>query len=244
MRRARALRAAILGLCCFVGACAPAPTLRSVLKDYYPGYDQLSPASGVLLDEGRYDYLPGNIIALELANPRTATAAANWNEQSSMYCPTNIPLSALGATKRKDIHVIRDLDFSVRRALGLKKAKADLNLEDNELEVLRRDEISVSSARIYRLRPGQKPKFDPDCLTSLAGRPDLARLRSVLAGDVRVNVIFKDDVSLLAKLAVSNKILANLGFGYVRGLSMDYTATNMVFAARVRPSKSTVLSRR
>src|SRR5260221_5902183 len=105
------LRTAILGLCCFAGACAPAPTLRSILSDHYPGYDQLSPASGLLPDERRYEYLPGNIIALELAAPRTAYAAANWNDKSSIYCPINIPLSALKKSKRNDASVVYNLDF-------------------------------------------------------------------------------------------------------------------------------------
>ncbi|MFZ3337976.1 MAG: hypothetical protein WA199_18795 [Xanthobacteraceae bacterium] len=231
------LRGAILGLCFFAGACAPAPTLRSVLWDHYPGYDQLSPASGVLLDESRYEYLPGNVIALELAAPRTAHAAAAWNDKSSIYCPINIPLSALTASKRSDAYVVHNFDFSLRRALGLKKAKADLNLEDNELEILRRVEITVSSARIYRLKPGQRPKFELACMNSIAGKPDLTRLRSILAGDVHVKILFKDNVSLIAKLAVANKIQGNLGFGYLRGFNQDYSATNMVFAAKVSPTR-------
>jgi hypothetical protein len=237
------LRAAILGLCCLAGACAPAPTLRSVLSNYYPGYDQLSPASGLLLDESRYEYLPGNIIALELAAPRTAHAAAGWNDQSSIYCPINIPLSALQTLKRNDAAVVYNFDFSVRRALGLQKAKADLNLEDNELEILRRVEITVSSARVYRLKRGQRPKFEPACVNAIAGRPDLTRLRSILAGDVHVKILFKDNVSLIAKIAVANKVQGNLGFGFLQGFSQDYTATNMAFAAKINPTKGVVLYR-
>jgi len=237
MRRSFGFRGAIFGLCCFAGGCSHAPTLRSVLWDHYPGYDQLSPASGLLPDEGRYEYLPGNIVALELTKPRTVLAAASWNDNSSIYCPINIPLSALQATRRNDAHAVYNLDLSARKVLGLKKAKADLNLEDNELEILRRVEITVSSARIYQLMYGQRPKFDAGCIDSIAGRPDLTKLRSVLAGDVHVKILFKDNASLIAKFAVANKIQGNLGFGYLQGMSQDYTATNMVFAAKVSPTR-------
>jgi hypothetical protein len=235
------LKGAILGLCCFVGACAaPAPTLRNVLSDHYPGFDQLSPASSVLPDESRYEYLPGNIIALELAEKRTGRAAASWNDKASVYCPTNIPLAVLKPAKIKDARVIHNFDVSLRRALGLKKAKADLNLEDNEFEVLRQVEITVSSARTYRLMPGQKPKFERECLNSIAGRSDLNRLRGILVGDLHVKVLFKDNVSFLAKIAVANKIQTNMGFGYLQGFSQDYSAINMVFAAKVNPTRVAV----
>jgi hypothetical protein len=237
-------RGAILGLCLLVGACAPTPTLRNVLAKYYPGYDQLSPASSLLPDESRYEYLPGNVIALELAQPRTAFAAAAWNDKSSIYCPINIPLSALKAVKRNDAYVIHNFDVSLRSALGLKKAKADLSLEDNELEILRRVEITVSSARVYRLNPGQKPKFELACLNSIARRSDLNLLRGILVGDVHVKVLFKDNVSLVAKIAVANKIQSNLGFGYLQGFSQDYSAINMVFAAKVSPTTIAVSSPR
>jgi hypothetical protein len=239
------LRGAVLGICCVLGACAgPTPTLRNVLADHYPGYDQLSPASSLLPDDGRFEYLPGNILALELAQPRTVHAAAAWNDKSSIYCPINIPLSTFKTDRKNDAHVIHSFDASLRRALGLKKAKADLNLEDNELEILRQVEITVSSARVYRLMNGQKPKFDQACLNSISGRPDLNRLRSVLVGNVHVKVVFKDNVSLIAKISVANKIRANLGFGYLQGASQDYSAINMVFAAKVRPTSVAMSSPR
>lgn len=233
-----------MAFCLLAGGCAPTPTLRSVLATNYPGYDQLSPASGVLLDEGRYDYLPGNLIALALVEPRTPHASASWVSKGSFYCPINIPLSALREEKRSSAQVVHKFDFSIRRALGLKKAKADLNLEENELEILRQVDISVSSARTYRLRRGQQTKFDPTCLSAIAGRPDINRIRSILVGDVHVKVLFKDNVSLISKLAVANKIQSNLGFGYRQGLSLDYSAINMVFAARVRPATVSTLQAR
>lgn len=236
MNRRIGFTVAVLGLCGVVAACAPTPTLRSVLADHYPGYDQLSPASGVLPNEGRSEYLPGNIIALDLAGPRTGQAAAGWTNKSSIYCPVNIPLAALTPVKRRDAHVIHNFDLSLRRALGLKKAKADLNLEDNEVEVLRQVDITVSSARIYRLKPGQKPKFERECLNAIAGRPDLNRLQGILVGDVHVKILFKDDVSFASKIAIANKIQTNLGAGYVQGFSQDYSAVNMVFAAKVVPT--------
>jgi hypothetical protein len=220
-----------------LGGCAPTPTLRNVLAKNYRGYDQLLPASGILPDEGRYQYLPGNVIALEPTEPRSFDAAAVWSEKSSIYCPINIPLSALKSAKARDAYVLHDFDLSLRRTLGFDKAKADLRLEDNEIEVLRRVEISVSSARTYRLHPGQKPNLSSECLAAIAGRPDLYRLRTILAGDVHVKILFKENVSLVAKLVVANKIKSNLGFGFLNGVAQGYDATNMVFAAKVSPTK-------
>lgn len=233
-----------IAVSCCLGACAPTPTLRSVLLNHYPGYDQISPSSSVISDDGRYEYLPGNIIALERVEERTQNAAAAWNVNSSIYCPTNIPLSALKAARRGDAHVVHDFDLSLRKVLRLKKAKADLNLEDNEVEVLRQVEIDVLSVRRYKLGRKQNPKFDVECLSAVAGRRDLNKLRSVLVGDVHVKILFKNNVSLFAKLAVANKIQSNLGFGYLQGFSQDYRAENMVFAARIAPTKIGVRDRR
>jgi hypothetical protein len=235
MRTARGLRSALLPLALIgvAGAgCAPTPTLRNVLAQHYAGYDQVLPASEALMNEKRYEYLPGNIAAFIPTQPRTAFAAASWSSKSD-YCSINIPLSAFKPKKLQPVVVVHDFDLSLRRALGLKKAKADLQLEDNEIEVLRRVEIRIASPRQYFIQKALKPDYVQSCLAEMANRTDTKRIRSILAGDISVKVVFKNNVSFMAKASVLGKLQANLGFGFLSGLSQDLSADNVVFAARL-----------
>ena len=170
MRSAAALLAAFA-----VGAgCTPVPTLRNVLAQHYAGYDQVLPASEALLNEKRYEYLPGNIAAFTLTERRNAFAAASWSSKSD-YCSINVPLSLFRPKQRNSAIVVHDFDLSLRRALGLKKAKADLQLEDNEIEMLRKVEIRISSPKEYSVQKIPKPDFVQSCLAAMTGRTDIRR---------------------------------------------------------------------
>jgi hypothetical protein len=234
MRAASGLRPAAALLAAFaVGAgCTPVPTLRNVLAQHYAGYDQVLPASEALLNEKRYEYLPGNIAAFTLTERRNAFAAASWSSKSD-YCSINIPLSLFRPKQRNSATVVHDFDLSLRRALGLKKAKADLQLEDNEIEMLRKVEIRISSPKEYSVQNTPKPDYIQSCLAAMTGRTDLKRIRAILVGDVSVKVLFKDNVGFLAKTALLGKLQSNLGFGFLNGVSQDMSAENVVFAARL-----------
>src|SRR5580693_6010336 len=158
MRAARSLGAALLLAAFGAAGCAPVPTLRNVLAQHYAGYDQVLPASEALLNEPRYEYLPGNVAAFTLTEPRTFFAAASWSSKSD-YCSINVPLSSLQAQKRNPTTVIHNFDLSLRRALDLKKAQADLQLEPNEIEVLRKVEIRIASPQEYSVQQTPKPAF-------------------------------------------------------------------------------------
>jgi hypothetical protein len=225
--------AAVLAVACTAG-CTPVPTLRNVLAVHYAGYDQVLPASQALANEPRYEYLPGNVDAFSLTEPRSLFAAASWSSKSD-YCSINIPLSAFAARRRASATVIHDFDLSLRRTLKLKKAKADLQLEPNEIEVLRRVEIRIAAPKEYVLRRGLKPDYAQSCLAGMAGRTDLKRIRAILVGDVSIKVLFKDNVGFLQKSAVLNKLQWNLGFSFLSGSSADLSAANVVFAARLGP---------
>ena len=227
-RRAAMLLAALA----VVAGCTPVPTLRNVLAQHYAGYDQVLPASEALLNEARYEYLPGNIAAFTLTEPRTVFAAASWSSKSD-YCSINIPLSLFRPKKRSATTVVHDFDLSLRRALGLKKAKADLQLEPNEIEILRKVEIRISSPKEYSVQMGLKPDYVQSCLAAMTGRTDVKRIRAILVGDISVKVVFKDNVGFLSKTALLGKLQSNLGFGFLNGVSQDMSAENVVFAARL-----------
>ncbi len=234
MHAAGRLRAAILLAAFAAAGCAPVPTLRNVLAQHYAGYDQVLPASEALLNEPRYEYLPGNVAAFTLTEPRTFFAAASWSSKSD-YCSINVPLSSLRAKKRNPTVVIHNFDLSLRRALGLKKAQADLQLEPNEIEVLRKVEIRIAAPREYALQKALQAAYVQSCLAGMAGRADIKRIRSILVGDVSVSILFKDNVGFLQKSMVLNKLQANFGFGYLNGTAQDLSAANVVFAARLEP---------
>jgi hypothetical protein len=216
-----------------VGAgCTPVPTLRNVLAQHYAGYDQVLPASEALPNEGRFEYLPGNIAAFTLTEPRTVFAAASWSSKSD-YCSINVPLSLFKPKQRNTTVVVHDFDLSLRHALGLKKAKADLQLEPNEIELLRKVEIRIASPKEYSVQKTPKPDFVQSCLAAMTGRTDIKRIRAILVGDVSVKVLFKDNVGFLAKTALLGKLQSNFGFGFVNGVSQDMSAENVVFAARL-----------
>ena len=224
--------AALLAACVAGAGCAPVPTLRNVLAQHYAGYDQVLPASEALLNEKRYEYLPGNVAAFTLTEPRTVFAAASWSSKSD-YCSINIPLSLFRPKRRNATTVVHDFDLSLRHALGLKKAKADLQLEPNEIEILRKVEIRISSPKEYSVQRGLKPDYVQSCLAAMTGRTDIKRIRAILVGDVSVKVLFKDNVGFLAKTALLGKLQSNFGFGFLNGVSQDMSADNVVFAARL-----------
>jgi len=234
MRAANGLRPAATLLAAFaVGAgCTPVPTLRNVLAQHYAGYDQVLPASEALLNESRYEYLPGNIAAFTLTEPRSVLAAASWSSKSD-YCSINVPLSLFRPKQRNATVVVHDFDLSLRRALGLKKAKADLQLEDNEIELLRKVEIRIASPKEYSVQKTPQPEFVQSCLAAMTGRTDIKRIRAILVGDVSVKVLFKDNVGFLAKTALMGKLQSNFGFGFLSGTAQDMSAENVVFAARL-----------
>ena len=226
--------AALLAAFAAGAGCTPVPTLRNVLAQHYAGYDQVLPASEALPNEARFEYLPGNIAAFTLTEPRTILAAASWSSKSD-YCSINIPLSLFRPKQRNSAIVVHDFDLSLRRALGLKKAKADLQLEDNEIEMLRKVEIRISSPKEYSVQKTPKPDYIQSCLAAMTGRTDIRRIRAILVGDVSVKVLFKDNVGFLAKTALLGKLQSNFGFGFVNGVSQDMSAENVVFAARLGP---------
>ena len=230
----RSLRSAILlvAACAAVAGCARVPALRSVLATHYAGYDQVLPASEALPNEKRYEYLPGNIAAFTLSAPRDLIAAASWSSESD-YCSVNIALSQLRPRRQHAVLVVHNFDLSLRRALHLQKAKADLQLEPNEFEILRRVEIRITSPKEYVMQITPKPDYVASCLAAMAGRADAKRIRSILVGDVSVKVLFKDNVGPWEKTAVLNKLQTNLGVSFLTGVSQDLSASNVVFAARL-----------
>ena len=70
-------------------ACAGPPTIRGVLKDRYPGYDQVLPTATAALNDTNFDYRPGNILALALAAPRNPRSMA-----VSPITPSRLPQRA------------------------------------------------------------------------------------------------------------------------------------------------------
>jgi len=228
-------RAALLAVALALAGCAGPPTIRGLLKERYPGYDQILPAATALPNEPGFDYLPGNILALALAERKSWKQSALWNNVG-IFCPTNIPLSALKPSIRRSTKVVYDVDRSLRKALGLSKLKTSLQLEPNEIEVLRRVSISIVSPKIYALRAGApRPRYVDACIDALASRSDLHKINSVLVGTVTIDLVFKDNVSLMARLNLLNKINGSFGFGAVRGESYSIVSENVVFGARIRP---------
>jgi hypothetical protein len=235
--QSKLLRAAMILVSSTLAACSGPPTIRGLLADRYPGYDQILPAATALPNEPGFDYLPGNILALALAEPRSRAQSALWNN-IGIFCPTNVPLSAQRPVERKSTTVVYDFDISLRRALALSKLRTSLQLEPNEVEFIRRVSITIDSPRIYSLRmDGPQPRYVEACTEAMASRTDLYKLRSVLVGTVAIDFVFKDNVSLLARLSLLNKINGSLGFGVVRGESYSIVSENVVFGARVRPVK-------
>jgi len=223
---------AVMAACAAVAGCARVPALRSVLATHYAGYDQVLPASEALPNEKRYEYLPGNIAAFTLSAPRDLIAAASWSSESD-FCSVNIPLSLLRPRRQHPALVVHNFDLSLRRALHLQKAKADLQLEPNEIEILRRVEIRITSPREYVMQKTPKPDYVASCVAGMSGRADAKRIRVILVGDVSVKVLFKDNVGPREKAAVLNKLQSNLGVGFLTGVSQDLSASNVVFAARL-----------
>jgi len=223
---------ALMAACAAVAGCARVPALRSVLATHYAGYDQVLPASEALPNEKRYEYLPGNIAAFTLSAPRNLIAAASWSSESD-YCSANIPLSLLRPRRQHSALVVHNFDLSLRRALHLQKAKADLQLEPNEIEILRRVEIRITSPKEYMMQKTPKPDYVASCVAGMSGRADAKRISAILVGDVSVKVLFKDNVGPREKTAVLNKLQSNLGVGFLTGVSQDLSASNVVFAARL-----------
>ena len=202
------------------------------MATHYAGYDQVLPASEALPNEKRYEYLPGNIAAFTLSAPRDLIAAASWSSESD-YCSANIALSQLRPRRQHAVLVVHDFDLSLRRALHLQKAKADLQLEPNEIEILRRVEIRITSPQGIHVQIHAEAGLRGVMPAAMAGRGDAKRIRSILVGDVSVKVLFKDNVGPWEKTAMLNKLQTNLGVSFLTRIAQDLSATNVVFAARL-----------
>ena len=214
-----------------MAGCARPPTLGSVLKDKYPGYQQLLPATAVSLHERDYEYTPGTIVTATQQAPASRTKAAIWLADP-IYCPPGYPLTDVPARQRNPVRVVYDFDLPLRRLLHVKKAKADLGLEENEIEFIRHMEIRIDSPRTYSLRRGRPvPQYVKACVDAIMQRPDAYKIRRILVGNVYVELFFKDNVSLITKWAIAGKVNASLGFGALRGESYTLSGDNMVFGA-------------
>ena len=229
-------RAALFAVALMLAGCAgPPASFRGFLKERYPGYDQILPAATALPNEPGFDYLPGNVLALTLEKRSTLLQSALWNN-IGIFCPSNVPLSAFKPVAGRSTKVVYGFDRSLRKALGLSKLKASLELEPNEIEVLRQVSISVVAPKIYSLRPGApRPRYVDACIDALAGRSDLHKIDSVLVGTVTMDFIFKENVGRLARLSLLSKVNGSLGFGAVRGESYSIVSENVVFGTRTRP---------
>jgi hypothetical protein len=219
------------------GGCAQPPTFRSVLADRYRGYDQVLPTATVNPAQQGFDYLPGNVAVFALVEPRTPREAAVWSNQG-LYCPVNVPLSEFRPRKMAPTRVVYDFNFSLRRALHLAKAKSDLRLEDNEIEFLRKVEIEISSPRVYVMQRRSNQSLDQACVVALQSREGVRKINRILVGDVRMNLSFKDNVSIVTRALIVTKLHGSLGFGYARGQSYDLSGENVVFGARLVPLAS------
>lgn len=226
-----ALRAAAAVLVVAVGACARPPTLGSVLKDRYPGYQQVLPATSVSLNDRNYEFVPGTLMSAVELRPASRNEAALW-QADPIYCPPGYPLSDVSWRDRSPTRVTYNFDLSLRRVLHLRKAKADLNLEENEIEVIRRVAIRIDSPRTYSIRGhASVPRHVKACIDAIMKRPGIQKIRSIIVGNVHVDVLFKDNASVMAKWSVANKINSSLGFGALKGESYTISGDNLVFGA-------------
>jgi hypothetical protein len=212
--------------------CAQPPSLRSVIRDHYPGYTQILPAASIEPADPLYGYIPGALLTGTQTEAATRRDAGVWTWNSG-YCPPGYALQDLSPRPGRSVDMVYDFGLSLRRLLHIRKARTDLALEENEIEVLRRVTIRVRGARSYRIMRNQRPRYAQACNESLRGHGDLRLLGGIVVGNVQVTATFKTNVSLLARLAVSHKIGASLGFGYLGAESYTATGDDLVFGARL-----------
>lgn len=227
------MRGSLLGVvCALLIGCATPPTVSSVLKRHYRGYDQIAPASGLDLTHPQYKLIPGALIVLNLEQPATSSRANVWSTDNS-YCPPGYSIANLRMVRRPPAAVDYRFDFSTRRLLGLRRAKEQLNLEENEVQFLRRVTIRVSNARTFK-RKGTA-QLDDDCLTWILHRAGTHRLESILVGDLHVDVLFKDNVSLLNRFHIVGKLRGAIGIEVLKAEQYTSSDQDLVFGILARP---------
>jgi|tagenome__1003787_1003787.scaffolds.fasta_scaffold20914671_2 hypothetical protein len=226
-----ALRIVAAVLLAALGACARPPSLGSVLHDKYPGYQQVLPATSVSLRDRNYEFVPGTMLSAVQLKPASRSEVALW-QADPIYCPPGYPLADTAFKSRPSTTVVYDFDFSLRRLLHLRKAKADLNLEENELEFVRHIAVRIDSPRTYSLRGrAPVPQYVKACLEAILKRPGIQKIRGIIVGNVSIDVLFKDNASVLAKWSVANKINSSLGVGVLNGEGYTIRGNDLVFGA-------------
>lgn len=228
-----ALSVSILMLPTLVG-CANTPTISSVLKENYAGYSQVLPWAEVNLTDTQFPYIPGTIASFTEQHPETLDEAAIFSF-SGEYCSPGYPMKRLRARPLPDSSVYYSFDTSLRRTFirAKKRAEEDLTLNEDDIRLLRRVVIRITRARAYSLA---RPTFSAGSSKtgcSLQYTASLAKITSVIAGDVRVDVAFKTNIGLDTRVAITNKIHAALGFGYFNVEVYNVVATNVVFGAKL-----------
>ena len=181
-------RAVLLAAALALAGCAGPPTFRGLLKERYPGYDQILPAATALPNEPGFDYLPGNILALSLAEAKHLAAIGAVEQHRNILPDQRSACRRSSRESRKSVKVVYDFDRSLRKALGLSKLKTSLQLEPNEIEVLRRVTISVDSPKIYSLarrRPAAALRAGLSRCAGVEVRPAQDQQRAGRHGDDR-----------------------------------------------------------
>ena len=214
-----------------VGACARPPTLGSVLKDRYPGYQQVLPATSVSLSDRNYEFVPGTVVSAVELRPASRNEAALW-QADPIYRPPGYPLSDVSWRDRSSTRVTYNFDLSLRRVLHLRKARPtsiSRRTRSRSSGALRSGSTFLITYSIRGHAP--VPRHVKACIDAIIKRPGIQKIRSIIVGNVHVDVLFKYNASVIAKWSVANKINSSLGFGFLKGESYTISGDNLVFGA-------------
>lgn len=209
------LRAAVPLAALLLAACAStrAPTLGEAVGRGYPGHAELQPKLSVGADTASFPYTPGSLIFAVAAN-EDGTA---WTAETDFRCGHPTPISRFRASRLKPFVMGSGVAISAReRARGWLAANTGLT----GAAVSGVSSVRIALTNVRRVTAGSKDlarltrQSAEECPLGVAA--GWKSVKSVLIGDVRVDLRFERHLDLGARLALLEALQLSFGVGYHR----------------------------
>jgi len=212
--------AAIALVTALSGCASPrGPTLGDAISRGYPGHAELQPKLTVGEDAFGFPYTPGSLIFAVAGDGAGGSQSVLWTAETDFRCGHATPIGRLRSVSLRPYVIGTGAGASISA-----RDRAQSWLSDST-GVSRGSLSGVSSVRIAltnvrRVAPGAKDlarltrQAAADCpLAAIGGwKP----VKSVLIGDVRVEIRFERSFSLGARLALLEQLQLSFGVGYQR----------------------------
>lgn len=199
--------------------CPRGPTVGDAIARGYPGHIEVQPKLAVGDDPSGFPYTPGSLIFAVVGGGSEEGSSTLWTAETDFRCGHATPIGRLRSVRLRPYVIGTGVAASITA-----RDRAQEWLSDSA-GISRASLSGVTSVRIAltnvrRVAPGPRDlerltkQAAADCplATAVGWKP----IKSVLIGDVRVEIRFERSFSLGARLALLEQLQVSFGVGYQR----------------------------